>query len=141
MVKFDLEDGGKPYLDSSTQEPWDAAAFAVEQMVLWLAAEAKQSAVACEKYQINAKTAQRGQAGAEHALGMNGVVRYHCLWRDVVYADEQQASAAKSSVSDPILRQLGLYERGYKHVNDATRHAVLYALKKHWIDATLLVPR
>lgn len=88
-----------------------------------------------EKFVINAKTHQRGQEYIRDATGMLGVLREHCGIHRVRLEQGQQASDVKSLVTDTVLRGLGLYERGSKHVNDAHRHAVAAAHKAGLLTA------
>lgn len=97
-------------------------------------------AVAAERFMVSAATARRGQAYVEDAMFMLGVVRAAGMFNDVEVV-LGQVSAAKKLISDDVLKQLDLYQRGLRHANDAARHAAMLALKKGWLNADLLVPR
>jgi hypothetical protein len=134
LLALDVEDTGRPMAVSGAQLSWQEAAEWVEKTLskMRLALDggrAIRCVAVCELYAINANTAMRGQAGANDAMGMAGVLRRNCELTGVEMAPLQQASAAKSLVKDDGLRSMGLYAPGLGHVNDAYRHAVLLALK------------
>jgi len=58
-----------------------------------------------------------------------GVVKYLARERNfpVVF---QTAGLAKGFVSDEKLKAMGLYQRGMRHANDATRHLVTYRVQR-----------
>lgn len=135
LFRFD----GLPVGVWSDQLPWDEASDAVaarlEDMRRRVDAGSLDRAVAVgERFTINAQTAQRGQAGAEDALGMLGVLRREARLTGVELAKLQQASTAKSLCKDQILRNLRLYAPGLVHVNDAYRHAVVWAMSNKALD-------
>lgn len=43
----------------------------------------------------------------------------------------QTAAMGKGFVTDEKLRKMGLYQPGWKHANDATRHLVYYLVNSH----------
>jgi hypothetical protein len=144
LARFDAEERGRPHAVWGAQEAWDEAAASVETRLEGLrrlldAGEASSVTAACERFTINAQTAQRGQGPAEDALGMVGVVRRNCLLTGVTFGPLEQASAAKRLIRDDVLRSNGLYAPGLTHVNDAYRHALLYAIKSKLMHASWLV--
>lgn len=144
VVRYNLANHGKPEAVWSDQLPWDEAAGKLEVSLENLrrildAGGAKSVACACEKFTINAQTAQRGQSGAEDALGMIGVARRNCYLTGVEFIKPEQASAAKKLVNDAMLKRLKLYSPMMVHSNDAARHAVLYAIKRRLFNLRWLV--
>lgn len=134
IVRYDPGNLGKPMSVWADQLPWQDAASRVEWALGRMRGHlddgsAARAVAACEKYTINAQTAQRGQAGADDALGMIGVVRRNCELTKVEFLKPEQASAAKNLVKDEVLKLLGMYGPGMVHANDAYRHAVLFAIK------------
>jgi hypothetical protein len=127
------------------QLQWQQAAAEVELQLRRLRSTLKASqalaiVAACEKFTISSKTAQRGQSEAEDAIGMVGVVRRAAFVNEATMANLETPSASKAVASDKLLKALDLWIPGRKHVNDATRQAVLYALKNHliasrWVSA------
>jgi hypothetical protein len=133
MVSFDPLDG-KPTWIWGDQLDWHEAAGQVERrlekMRTRLDSGQLAAAVAvCEQFTVNAQTATRGQKGAQDAMGMIGVVRRNCELTKIKFAPLQQASAAKKLVLDDTLKRLQLHAPVMVHINDATRHALLYAVK------------
>lgn len=138
IVAFDLEARGRPSLAWHVQLPWTNACDAAAQKIAVLVklSEVDRAGVVCEQFTITAKTAQRGQQEAEDALGMNGVIRRICEVTKVRQYQKQQASAAKTPMSDKLLRSLDIYAVGMKHANDATRHALLCGSKQGLIHSS-----
>lgn len=128
-----------PHLIVADQKDWSAACAVVEAMLSRMGRETRRVVAACEKFVITSQTAQRGQQGAEDALGMNGHIRRVCEITGVEYAKTASSSDAKSTVTNAALRTLGLYPVGLKHAADAARHAVLFALKAGCLDRQLLL--
>lgn len=139
VVCFHLQQDGRPTVSWSTQAPWNDACKEVEYAMYNLRERKVQFAVTVEKFTINAQTAQRGQRGAEDALGMAGVVRRECLRNKSDFTNSVSASAAKTLVSDDLLRRLSLFSPGLKHANDATRHAVHVGITRGWLHRRWLV--
>lgn len=144
LARFDLQESGRPSAVWGEQLLWSEAARQVELRLermrqLLDSGKAGSAAVACEKFTLNAQTAQRGQGPAEDALGMIGVIRRNCELTSVKLAKLEQASAAKNLVQDEVLKLCELYAPGLSHVNDAYRHAVLYAVKSGIMRAVWLV--
>lgn len=128
----------------SAQLDWhdasDEVAHRLEQMRRNLDAGTVRRVVAVgERFVINAHTAQRGQQGAEDALGMLGVLKREARLTGVSLADLQSASTAKSLCKDRVLRNLRFYAPGLTHVNDAYRHAVTWALTNHELEPRLVL--
>lgn len=144
VARFDGDCLGKPEAVWSDQLPWQDACESAERVLESFrkkldTGEAVRAVAACEKYTINAQTAQRGQAGADDALGMIGVIRRNCHLTGVEFIKPEQASAAKNLVKDDILKRLGLYAPVMVHSNDAYRHAVLFAIKQKLMNLRWLV--
>ena len=95
-------------------------------------------AVAPEQFTLNAQSAQRGQQGADDALGMLGVVQHYAALHAVSLGPRETASAAKNLISDKVLRHYDIYHAGQKHSNDAARHAILLATKRGWMSGKTL---
>lgn len=132
VVRFDVEDQGKPSLAWFGQFPWDMAcdrlADRLRLMNVLKGREPASSFTAVgEKFTINSKSAQRGQMYIEDSMGMLGVLRREARLAGVPTAPLQQASAVKRLVSDLVLKMMHLHRPGLKHANDATRHAVACA--------------
>lgn len=136
IVRFIMQDDGRPELVWSDQLAWQEACAQVEHRVELLGRmrEGGISAVATvELYTINAQTAQRGQGGANDAIGMTGVVRRECFKNNLEFRNNQQASAAKTLIPDITLKALDLFHRGAGHANDAMRHALYLGTKNKWM--------
>jgi Holliday junction resolvasome RuvABC endonuclease subunit len=143
VVRFDGGNLGAPSAIWSDQLDWDAAC---ERISYWLERLREMRdhqdvtvAAVGEMFQINANTARRGQQGCDDALGMLGVAQYICRLTGVEFAPRQHASAAKKLVTDDALRAMRLYGPGLVHANDASRHAALLAVKRHWMEPIFLV--
>jgi serine/threonine protein kinase HipA of HipAB toxin-antitoxin module len=130
---------GAPFHLWHTELPWPEAAAEAMRQIEHLERFPGSVAV-CEEYTLTARSAQRGQKGADDAMGMNGWIRGLCLFRDVDLAPSQKP-AGKRSVTDDALKASGLWLRGRRHANDATRHALLYGMKKRLFDLKVLIPR
>jgi hypothetical protein len=96
------------------------------------------AAVAPEQFTLNSQSAQRGQQGADDALGMLGVVQHYAAMHDVSIGPRETASAAKNLISDNVLRHYDIYHKGQPHSNDAARHALLLATKRGWMSGKTL---
>lgn len=126
----------------SRQLLWDEAANFVRLELEHLARMKDESTAAIavgEKFTINAKTAQRGQQGAEDALGMLGVLRRECYVAGIQLAKSQQAQPAKKLVTDDALRNLKFFAPGATHINDAYRHVVLLAVSEKLLHPSYLL--
>lgn len=135
VCRFDAADGGRPEAVFGAQQEWQTACQSVEHLLEGFrqdldAGRIEDAYAVREQYIINANTAQRGQQGADDALGMNGVVRRNAMLTRIKCPEPQQASAAKNLVQDGTLRRLNLFSPGLTHVNDAYRHALLFATKQ-----------
>lgn len=135
IARFNLTDDGRPEAVWSGELDWHNACEQIERRLEQFHInldlnQAEKCIAVCEQYIINAQTAQRGQQGANDALGMIGVVRRNCQLAGIEFADPQQASAAKNLIRDSILKRLHFYAPAQPHVNDAYRHATLYAVKR-----------
>jgi hypothetical protein len=140
-VQFALKDNGRPVFTWCDQLPWDEAGDRFENALprlIRLRDHGVPVAVAVERFTINAQTGQRGQKGADDAMGMIGVVRRYCAKNDLEMGKMQTASAAKALVGDDLLKRLDLHARGMKHANDAMRHAVHLAVSKGWMHRSWL---
>jgi hypothetical protein len=123
----------------SAQLEWDEASDELARRLEEMrsrrdAGKLAEAVVVGERFTINAHTAQRGQAGAEDAIGMLGVMRREARLTGVTLAKLQQASTAKSLCKDVVLRNLKFYAPGLTHVNDAYRHVVAWALSNQTLD-------
>lgn len=118
----------------------DDGSLTVDQLdgsALWDMVEAEASAqrsgpltVVCESFVISARTikASRQTWSLEHI----GVLKFLCRKHgcEIVL---QQASAAKSVVTNERLKQWGWYRPGRDHANDALRHLGLYLIQRRLI--------
>ena len=109
--------------------------------IAWLRAALRRTngverAIVVEKFIITARTASINAPG--DSLEMIGAARL--LARDVDLPLHRQApSEAKSLVSNEMLRQIGLWERGTGgHSIDAMRHATLYAVRHGWVPSHMM---
>lgn len=146
LLSLDLADEGRPSSVWCDQLPWLEAAAAVESRVAQMkwaleTGTAERASVVAEKFTVNPQTASKGQQGIEDAIGLRGVARQRCAATELEYDGSQSASSAKSLVKDDVLRGLGLYARGMKHVCDAYRHAVLYAVRSGLMASRYLLER
>lgn len=127
----------------SDQLPWDEAsdelARRLEELRYIRDSEQGDAIAVGERFIINAKTAQKGQQGAEDAMGMLGVLRRECRLTGVELAPLQQASAAKNMVRDDALRSMHFYAPGVPHANDAYRHVVFLAVRMKLMNPARLL--
>lgn len=96
-------------------------------------------AVVCERFTITAQTVRNSQA--PYSLEQIGVLKHTCRMRG--YKDEEikfQAPVdAKSMFSNEKIKKVGVWHKGGEgHALDATRHALLYLVKKGWKPKVLL---
>jgi Holliday junction resolvasome RuvABC endonuclease subunit len=127
-------EGGRLELVRCGQQDWMSAAHTIMRA----ARHGRLSAVAAERFLVSAKTAQRGQAYTEAAIGMVGVCRFACSLNEVPLVLES-ASAAKKTITDGALRALGLWTPGKRHANDAARQAALLCVKRRLVRPEALL--
>lgn len=93
--------------------------------------------VICEAFVISTRTIKGSQQTwpLEHI----GVLKYLCAkhGHQIVL---QQASAAKTAVTNERLREWGWYQPGQDHANDALRHLGLYLIRTGTITAHGTMP-
>lgn len=126
QIPKDLQSAGTKVF--SAEEPWSEAVTTVLAAV----DEYPDAVLVVESFIITQATLRKSfepwslySIGAlEHAMIMRGREKAMTL---------QSPATAKSSVSNDLLRALGLWHRGGAgHANDALRHAVSFALSRGW---------
>lgn len=97
--------------------------------------------VVAEKFTITSQTGKKSPQPA--SLEVIGATRA-LLWsrgRDPEDLLLQTPAAAKSMVSNDMIRDAGMWHRGGAgHANDAARHAMLYLLQRGWRPQSVLDP-
>lgn len=109
-------------LETTAQQP---AQHAVVTLWAWLEkyAPGQSVEVACERFQIGPRTLQASRQ--YDALHVAGAVRFKCGQLGVPYFEYPPATS-KRLATDDRLHQLGLYQPGRGHANDATRQVVAH---------------
>jgi hypothetical protein len=105
-----------------------------ERMLEWcekiIAPELKLDVVVSERFIITPKTVSH--SFQPWSLEVTGLVRAFALRAEVPF-EQYSAAEAKGAVSNDMLREIGLWHKGgYGHANDASRHAVVAAIKRGW---------
>jgi len=96
-------------------------------------------AVVCERFTITAQTVRNSQA--PYSLEQIGVLKHTCrMWE---YKSEnikfQAPVDAKTMFPNDRIKKVGIWHKGGEgHALDATRHALLYLVKKGWKPKVLL---
>lgn len=89
--------------------------------------------VICEAFVFSARTLHA--SFQPDALEVIGMMRLICWEQEqVMVTPLQQASSAKSLMTDARLKDLGWWVKGKGHANDALRHMGLYAAKHGYIS-------
>ena len=83
--------------------------------------------VVCENYRVYAHRAAQHVGSDVPVAQIIGAVKFLCMrWGTPLHL--QMAYQAKGFVTDPRLRELGLFQEGQPHATDAIRHAVYWFL-------------
>jgi len=96
--------------------------------------------VVCEDFIISSRTVRAGTSGWRRGLELEfiGVVRWYC-WKEEVEFVLQAPADAKSFGTNSKLKQLGWWQGGAGHADDASRHLLLAAVRKGIVDPAELV--
>lgn len=96
-------------------------------------------AVVCERFTITAQTVRNSQA--PFSLEQIGVLKHTCRMRgyEVENIKFQAPVDAKAMFPNDKIKKVGVWHKGGEgHALDATRHALLYLVKKGWKPKVLL---
>lgn len=85
--------------------------------------------IACERFVITAGTMKVGRGDENWSLELIGVARYLAARHGCAF-ELQSAGDAKRFAPDARLKQVGWWNPGHDHANDAARH-VLLAVARH----------
>lgn len=94
--------------------------------------------VACERFDISVGTAKLGRTAVNWSIEQAGVLRHLCRRHSAGFVLQDRATP-KHMAPDARLREVGWYQKGPDHVNDATRHVVLalarqYKVPPPWVQ-------
>jgi len=92
--------------------------------------------VVCESYIVTANTLKKSRQN--WSLEGIGVFRYLARTSDAEFTLQSPADA-KTFATDEKLKAMGWHVPGRDHANDASRHLLLYCLKRRIIPLTLVV--
>lgn len=91
--------------------------------------------VVCEAYVVTANTLKKSRQN--WSLEGIGVLRYLARINGAAF-ELQTPADAKSFATDEKLKAVSWHRRGQDHANDASRHLLLYCLKKRIIPLALV---
>jgi hypothetical protein len=87
-------------------------------------------AMVIENYRVYASRAAQHVGSEVNTAQYIGILKFLCGMYQIPLA-LQMAHQAKGWVSDARLHQLGLFQTGHRHANDAIRHGVYWLLFGH----------
>lgn len=133
-----MPSGGEPVMLASAEyECREFAPFMREQLHQWF--PGTQVDIVCERFVINAQTVRNTQA--PWSLEQIGILKQVLRDKDIPEDSIiwQAPADAMNMFTNEKLKRLGYWHRGGAgHANDATRHALLRAVKSGWIPRGLL---
>jgi hypothetical protein len=88
--------------------------------------------VVCESYHITNETLRKSR-GENWSIELIGLTKAECFRAGRLFT-LQPPSMAKSFATDEKLKKIGWYSPGRDHRRDATRHLVIYCLRKGYLS-------
>ena len=87
--------------------------------------------VVVEKFIITVETAKKTQGDEHWSIEQMGVLRHHARWAGMEFDGTQSLSNAEKFAPNQLLRDIGWYQPGKPHANDALRHLLLNIGRNH----------